>query len=270
MVRVVDSSVTAESPERTHEVNIDGEVTSVTFKRGEETIVPFKVGIKFMQEGFKVFKPGTDTELMVPPKTDQTIRNRISEDEVVAKYDELTVGALKVRAAAKPGGEKFLVGEVDKADMINFLKDGYIQPSLVEETVNIDEIVPKNPSAKDMSKLDALLNDVVDTKELDDGIDIGGGGTTEDAGKTAVVTVDEKPLPVAGDADFIGPVKPEGMDEAKNIKAIDAVAKPEKEEIVPLPPLPKKDDTKPVVKPEDNPGEIVPIKTAEYVEDKKG
>jgi len=122
-MRIVDSSCTPEYTERHHAVVIDGKQIPLIFKFGEDMILPYETGAKLMGlEGFRAFDPDTGSEIMVPPKTDETIRIKIAADEIVAKYDELTLGALKVRAASRPGGEVFLTGEVEAKHIISFLK----------------------------------------------------------------------------------------------------------------------------------------------------
>jgi len=121
-VIVVDSSCTAEYPLRKHDIIVEGVIQSVEFKYGEKKILDFEIGVKFLKEGFKVLNLDTETPILSPPVTDETIRIRIADDEVVAKYEELTETALKMRAALLPDGEALIRDEkTEKEDLILFL-----------------------------------------------------------------------------------------------------------------------------------------------------
>ncbi len=150
-LRVIDSSCTSEFPIRTHDIVVKGEIIPVTFKYGEEKILPLEHGIKFLQDGFTVFEEGKKTAMDLPAFTDDTIRNRIGEDEVVAKYDELTEAALKLRAAIIPGGEHFVGDDIAKTDVIGFLKAAVIRASEAKED---DTVVVKKEIFDDMPKID--------------------------------------------------------------------------------------------------------------------
>lgn len=123
LLRVYDTSATSECPERIHDVIVDGILTRIKFTVGQPSILPYKVAMKFNQEGFIVTKnDDAETALVPPPETDETIRMRIGDDEVVAKYEELTTSALKTRAVRIPGGEACLSEDVKKQEVIAFLK----------------------------------------------------------------------------------------------------------------------------------------------------
>lgn len=133
-LRVLDTSASFEQPNREHAVFVDGEIINVKFEYGKETTVPYTVGLKFIQEGFVVSEG--EKVLEIPADTDETIRIHIGEDEVVAKYGELTLSALKIRAASLIGGEKFLVGDAPESEIILFLKSDH---SIVEDLSDDDE-----------------------------------------------------------------------------------------------------------------------------------
>lgn len=139
-LRVIDLSATAENTERVHDIVVDGQVKQVRFSYGKETVLPYNEGIKFLQSGFLVLEPGQDNPMVPAPKTDETIRFRIAEDEVVAKLDELTNSSLKLRVAARPGGEKLVIGaEFDREAAISFLKGAQKPKAAVADEDLIDD-----------------------------------------------------------------------------------------------------------------------------------
>ncbi len=138
-LRVIDQSANAECPVRVHDVIVNGQIEKITFEHGRETLLPYHIGVKFMQDGFIVMDIESNIQMQCPAKTDETVRIRINEDEVVARYDELTDSALKLRAAARDGGEKFLLDkDVDRNKIITFLKQP--QTTEIEEEVNPDPV----------------------------------------------------------------------------------------------------------------------------------
>lgn len=117
---VIDSSATAEAPLRTHEVMVDGKIVQVHFKHGEDTLLPYHVAMKFNKDGFTV-KDADGKTINQPPQTNDTVKSRLRADEIIAKYDELEVSALQMRAVIRPGGEKYVNGPVQKSVLIDFL-----------------------------------------------------------------------------------------------------------------------------------------------------
>jgi len=121
MLLVVDSSVTEEVTERTHEIIVGGELIPVTFKHGEDTILPFEQGVKFMSDGFTVTECD-GLELALPAVASDNVAAQISSDECIAKYTELNINSLKLRAAQKEGGEIYLdADDADREDIIAFI-----------------------------------------------------------------------------------------------------------------------------------------------------
>lgn len=118
---VTDLSAAPDCPKRTHEVFVDGELHKVDFEQGKDTELPYRVAVKFMQEGF-IVKDADGNAFRLPAKTDETVRVQIGMDEVIAKYTELTTEALKIRAATRVGGENFLDEKADREQIITFLK----------------------------------------------------------------------------------------------------------------------------------------------------
>lgn len=133
---VIDSSVTNDHPKRVHEVMVNGVLQRVEFNLGAETLLPYEVAVKFTQDGFRVFEKDSTVEIKAPPKTDETVRIRIKDDEVVAKYDELTLSALQLRAASRPGGEKFMAVDAKKAEIVAFLRG--VSPLSVDVEASAD------------------------------------------------------------------------------------------------------------------------------------
>jgi hypothetical protein len=138
-VKVIDTSATADCPLRNHDIRIGDEIQTITFQQGAPTRLPFEIGMKFMKDGFIVLDDDGEGVVPAPATTDETIRLRIGADEVVAKYEELTVSALMIRAAALPGGEKLTVGAVDRVALIDFLK-GTTSLTSADEVILADEV----------------------------------------------------------------------------------------------------------------------------------
>lgn len=121
LLRVTDKSCTVEFSERTHTINVRGQEIPVTFKFGEAKVLPFEQGVKFMVDGF-IVEDFDGTVLGLPAVAREGAASYLGKDEVIAKLSELTISALKVRAAQKNGGEMFLeADEAAKADIIAFI-----------------------------------------------------------------------------------------------------------------------------------------------------
>jgi hypothetical protein len=136
-LRVIDSSVTEEYPKRVHEIVLNGTIIEVPFTLGVPTILPFEQGIKFMKDGFKVeATDGSSLDLPVIP-TDNVVAS-LAKDECVAKFSELRIGALKLRAAQRHGGEIFAsCTDQDRKELVSFLSDSKIgEDETVADTVD--------------------------------------------------------------------------------------------------------------------------------------
>jgi hypothetical protein len=139
-LRVVDSSCTQEAPKRTHYVTVGGQDIGVDFIFGEQTILPYEVGIKFMLDGFEVFESDSEVSIGRPPQTDETIKARIGQDQVIADLSELTETALKLRVATLPGGEVFTSDATTRDEVLAFLKNGgNVAPVSYEDETNIED-----------------------------------------------------------------------------------------------------------------------------------
>lgn len=120
-LKVTDKSCTDLSGDRHHQIMVGGELLTITFSHGKEKHLPFEQGVKFAgKDGFVV--EDSDGIALGVGVTAEGIRHELADDEVVAKLTELTVDSLKLRAAAKKGGEMFLkAGDEDRADLIAFI-----------------------------------------------------------------------------------------------------------------------------------------------------
>lgn len=122
LLRVTDSSCTAECPERTHTIKVRGELIDIKFKLGEEKLLPFEQGVKFMVDGFKV-EEADGSSLVLPAVAKDNVKASLGADEAVANLEELTLSSLILRASQKAGGEIYLnATDSDRDDIIAFIK----------------------------------------------------------------------------------------------------------------------------------------------------
>lgn len=104
---VLDTTAKPPCPTRTHEfLQADGTLKAYTFKQGESLELPAAEAAKFLKHPHfivtdadgKVIKP-------LPKEAGQGVAApALGEDEVIARYDELTADALVLRVNALPGG----------------------------------------------------------------------------------------------------------------------------------------------------------------------
>lgn len=121
-LRVTDSSCTEAYPQREHTIMFRGELLTVVFKYGVDTILPYEQALKFNVDGFKLHELD-GSELAMPAVAKDNVKASLSSGEAVANLEELTLSSLKLRAAQKPGGEIYLeAGEDARADLIAFIK----------------------------------------------------------------------------------------------------------------------------------------------------
>ena len=123
-LKVIDSSLTLDHAIRTHQVVINGEVSDVVFKYGEDKLLPESVAMKFSKEGFRIVHIEDDAEIYIPREIPIGAPVQLKPDEVIARYTELTFEALRTRAVILPGGEKFIQDGVQSQDIIDFLIGG--------------------------------------------------------------------------------------------------------------------------------------------------
>lgn len=166
---VKDSSVTEEHNHRTHEIVVKNEIIPITFRYGEDTILPFEHGIKFMKDGFTVEEvDGSTLELPVVPA--ENVSATLEKDQCVARFSELKTDALKLRAAQKNGGEIYLdATEQDRKEILAFLTGA--EPDTIDDEENLiedtDEDEIFDPSPDRISEID-VENDSVDSQQIDE------------------------------------------------------------------------------------------------------
>lgn len=137
---VTDTSATHDNPVRYHDIKISGEIKTIKFEHGKPTVLPFAEAIKFRVAGFVVtHTDGLDVTL--PPVPTDSVKQQISYDECIAKYDELQLDALKIRASQKDGGEIYLEAKAkQRNDIIEFLKGKPpVEPKTVDNEENLIE-----------------------------------------------------------------------------------------------------------------------------------
>lgn len=185
MLEVYDTSANHECPVRQHDVKINGEILSITFEAGKRTLMPRDVGLKFMKPGFRVYEKDSTVELTRPPVTDETVKNRIAVDEVVAKYEELTGDALKMRAAVFPGGEAYIAGNVARADLIDFLKRGPQKPAVLKPVVPEPQEEVLSTEPEEAGEIDL---EVVEIDDVEDAVPMAGFTATQLPAQEDVIT----------------------------------------------------------------------------------
>lgn len=138
-LRVIDSSVTELNKHRIHEIVINGTILTINFVYGEDTILPFEQGIKFMKDGFTV-EEVDGKSLNLPAVPTENVAAQLKDDECVAKFTELTTSSLLLRAAQKTGGEIYLnATDSDRDDVIAFIR-GIAPVNLVSEDETLIEL----------------------------------------------------------------------------------------------------------------------------------
>ncbi len=138
IVYVLDTSATAESPKRAHDIIFNGSIERVEFSHGKPKAMPFEMACKFMLPGF-IVKDEDGLDMGAPPVTVDAVKFQIGDDEIVAKYEELTVEALTLRALGRVGGEIFADSKRDtsRVELIAFLKQ---KTDEVQEEAFVDSI----------------------------------------------------------------------------------------------------------------------------------
>lgn len=121
MYTVQDTSCTASSPDRTHDMMIDGEVKSVNFKYPNPLPMPFAEAMKFLKDGF-IVRDQEGNVVLMPTETKLETLTQFGVDKVIASLSELTVESLYARAAGMPGGERLRPNSTRPA-LISFLKE---------------------------------------------------------------------------------------------------------------------------------------------------
>lgn len=116
---VQDTSATMTAPSRTHEIMMNGQLKSITFKYGEPTPLPFVEAMKFQKEGFIIRNEDGGLVERPPENRLEDVQN-YGPDKVVANLSELRRDALYARATTLPGGEKYNP-QTSVSELIDFL-----------------------------------------------------------------------------------------------------------------------------------------------------
>ncbi len=114
---------------REHVMLIDGLEQPFRFVFGKPVPMPRAIAVKFLAKGFVLTnKEGNRIEFKLRPKQPDELGAgeafKLGADEVVARYDELSLTAIYNRAVELPGGERFAKADrqPDKGQMIDFIK----------------------------------------------------------------------------------------------------------------------------------------------------
>lgn len=118
-LKVFDTSATSEVPVREHDIVFNGLIEKIKFNYGQPTVLPVEKALKFNKDGF-IIKGMDDSPYEKPVQVDNVTQSRLAPGEVVAKLEELTTEALRIRVALKPNGEA--LSKAKKEELIEFLK----------------------------------------------------------------------------------------------------------------------------------------------------
>lgn len=123
---VIDRTITAQYSDtvRTHAFidPVSKKEVVYHFKFNEPVQVPLAIAERLAQipEGFIVFdSEGHELEMVKPESPDSLV---LTHNQIVADYDELTIGALRERASVYIGHEAYIHGKTSKDDIIAYLK----------------------------------------------------------------------------------------------------------------------------------------------------
>lgn len=153
MLLVLDT--TAINEPRIHEQTVEGVIKPFTFERGKPLPLPYEIAAKFLKhDAFKLMNDkGEIIAWKRRPKQPDELgageRIRLSEDETIARFDELSNQALLGRCVELPGGEVFTIGKdrPERADMIAFLvkaaKEKRAATTSKDKDVGEGEFVPE-------------------------------------------------------------------------------------------------------------------------------
>lgn len=118
-LKVFDTSATSDAPVREHDIMFNGVIEKVKFNYGQPTVLPVEKALKFNKDGF-IIKGMDDSHYEKPVQVDNVTQSRLAPGEVVAKLEELTTEALRIRVALKPNGEA--LAKAKKEELVEFLK----------------------------------------------------------------------------------------------------------------------------------------------------
>lgn len=118
---------------REHEMIVNGNRKVVRFEHGKPTALPWPLAMKFLRhtEVFKLTdEHGNEMEFQATPRQPEDMqageRFRIDDNEVVARLDELTTHALRVRCAMLPGGDD-IAEKGTRDEIVKFIVERTVQ-----------------------------------------------------------------------------------------------------------------------------------------------
>lgn len=111
---------------RQHEMIVRGQTRVITFEHGKPTKLPWTLAMQFLQhhDSFRMTDQDGNEVDWRPPETKapDAAQMRLEDDQVVARLDELSTDALRIRCAIVPGGDEIVSSNSATRDsMIDFL-----------------------------------------------------------------------------------------------------------------------------------------------------
>jgi hypothetical protein len=151
VLHVLDTTATHDGPPREHAMTLEGGITrNYRFTAGKPTELPWEIALKFLKhDAFRL----TDADgNLIPwrgtPRQPEDLaageRFHLADDEVVARYDELTTQALQMRCAQMPSGESIARAR-DRDAMIAFIVERTMKRRLensMQENTDPDSFMP--------------------------------------------------------------------------------------------------------------------------------
>ena len=159
-LQVVDSTAGANSPAREHEIQVgDGRRVVYSFKHQSPVRMPFDHAMRFRPMDSFIVLDDEGERYEPNPVTPPDAEIELAEDEVVARYEELTAEALFARAKELPGSDD-LKRNSQKTEIIAFLVESSRSALVAEdeagdgegegsETMMPEEIAAAFPGADD-------------------------------------------------------------------------------------------------------------------------
>lgn len=143
---------------REHEMPVNGTVKVVRFEYAKPTKLPWAVAIKFLKHGEPFVltdEEGNEKTWQATPRQPEDFQAgekfRLQDNEVVARLDEITTDALRIRCAMLPGGDE--AAETYPRDkLIEFMLQRTVELRIERESqepdVDRDSYVP-DPESED-------------------------------------------------------------------------------------------------------------------------
>jgi hypothetical protein len=129
MLHVVDTTAQPGQPPRVHEMPVAGIATPFSFEHGKPLPMPHAVALRFLRHETFVLTDadGKPLPFQRRPKQPEELQAgeqlKLADDEVVARYEELSTIALQTRVLELPGSEHFAAERPDRKAMIAFLQN---------------------------------------------------------------------------------------------------------------------------------------------------